>query len=406
MADKKAALYKVLAVCLAAFLAVSFFLHQGIEAKAIDTNVPGLTWNNLTAHSTVNFTRIVSPSDVHWIEIGATGKNGYCAYDTYMEADMVFTFYASGSVSHLSPGNLEYYFSFDDLSSYYRPKVEFLNASYDYSLIMAGNEYPLPALQGWVTLPSIYPVNTYITLKVHFSGLVRLKSDSVSTSADGYKLGETVDFKADLLRWKVHPIGDTVSDIKGLVTANNDMLNRLVNGNAGIQGAIEHQTQQQHEDALKEQQLQEEANALQKEENETQKGILDKITDFFGNFFKNLGDFLLGLIVPSSEELSVFLEEVNAWFGDRLGFIWYPFDLALRLVDALATGEADTSFQVPPLKLDLLGSEYTIYEGGTVELDVFGFFKYVRMFTSFMLVSGVVRLAVDKWNEWIGGRSG
>lgn len=149
--------------------------------------------------------------------------------------------------------------------------------------------------------------------------------------------------------------------------------------------------------------LQEEANTLQEEANETQKNIFDKIADFFDNFFSRLGEFLLGLIVPSAEELTAFLDEVNVWFGERLGFIWYPFSFAVDMVAALANGTADTGFQVPEFKLNILGTEYQIWGGMTVDMDAFGIFQYVRIFTSFLLVAGIVKLALDKWDEWIGG---
>ena len=150
-------------------------------------------------------------------------------------------------------------------------------------------------------------------------------------------------------------------------------------------------------------QLQEEANQLQEEANETGKSLLEKVTDFFDNFFSRLGEFLLGLIVPSADELTVFLDEVNDWFGERLGFIWYPFSFAVDMVSALANGTAETGFQVPEFKLDILGTEYQIWPGMTVDMDAFGIFRYVRIFTSFLLVAGIVKLAYDKWDEWIGG---
>lgn len=165
---------------------------------------------------------------------------------------------------------------------------------------------------------------------------------------------------------------------------------------------------QKEQNKLQEKQnkLQEDANELQEEANETSKGILGKITDFFDNFFTRLGDFFLGLIVPSSEDLSAFLDKMNDWFGSRLGFIWYPFDFAIQIVNAFALGDASTAFQVPACKLNILGTEYTIWNSISIDLDAFGIFTYVRYFTSTLLVCGVVRMAVNKWDEVIGGRSG
>lgn len=142
---------------------------------------------------------------------------------------------------------------------------------------------------------------------------------------------------------------------------------------------------------------------IMEEQTETSKSILSSITDFFGSFFDNLREFIVGLLIPSGDDITEFLQEVNDWFSARLGFIWYPFDLAIKLVSAFASGDADNTFNVPALTLSLLGDNYQIWEPIEVDLDAFGIFQYVRYFTSVLLVSGVVTMAIHKWDEWIGG---
>lgn len=168
-----------------------------------------------------------------------------------------------------------------------------------------------------------------------------------------------------------------------------------------ITGAINNQTNviKEQTDAI------EEGNKLQEEANETSKGILGKITEFFNGFFDNLGKFFLGLIVPSAEELNEFLLEVNDWFSERLGFIWYPFDLAIDLVSSFALGDPDQNFKVPAFTLSLMGHDYVIWNEFSFDIDAFDIFKYVRYFTSTLLVCGVVRMAINKWDEWIGGHA-
>lgn len=143
--------------------------------------------------------------------------------------------------------------------------------------------------------------------------------------------------------------------------------------------------------------------AIQEETKETTKGIFDRISDFFGGFFDNLGNTVLSWIVPSTEQLTGFLDEVNAWFGDRLGFVWYPFGLAVQLVQSLAGGTADSTVRIPALSLNLLGDSYQIWDSMEIDIDAFGIFQYVRYFTDVILVAGVAKLAYDKWDEWIGG---
>lgn len=203
-------------------------------------------------------------------------------------------------------------------------------------------------------------------------------------------------------------LSNLISVLSGKFDALSSRIDSLIFGTSGSSGSSTSLSEGQStgtSGTLQEQanNLQEEANTLQEEANETQKNIFDKIADFFDNFFARLGEFLLGLIVPSAEELTAFLDEVNDWFGERLGFIWYPFSFAVDMVAALANGTADTGFQVPEFKLNILGTEYQIWGGMTVDMDAFGIFQYVRIFTSFLLVAGIVKLALDKWDEWIGG---
>ena len=156
------------------------------------------------------------------------------------------------------------------------------------------------------------------------------------------------------------------------------------------------QTQIQNQQTQIQQQAQ--ANQLQQESNEQNKSFMD-------NFFSNLGNTVLGWIVPSSEQITGFFNEVNSWFSERLGFVWYPFDLAIQLVTALAGGSADTGFTVPAFSLNFQGQQLNIWNSFEVDIDAFGIFQYVRFFTSALLVCGIVKMAIDKWDEWIGGHN-
>lgn len=169
------------------------------------------------------------------------------------------------------------------------------------------------------------------------------------------------------------------------------------------EGENNRQNEQMIQNQQEANQLQEEANDLQREANETSSGILSKITEFFSGFFTNLGNTVLSWIVPTSDQLTALLNEVNSWFSARLGFVWYPFDLAIKLVNALAGGSANTKITIPALSLNMLGGTYQIWNAIEIDIDASGIFKYVRYFTDVILVAGVAKLAYDKWDEWIGG---
>lgn len=200
-------------------------------------------------------------------------------------------------------------------------------------------------------------------------------------------------------------LGGTISEGLGAVKESIDDGNQLQQEGNLLQQEGNQLQQENNQLEQKQNELLEEGNHLQEEQNETNKGILATLREFFGGFFDNLGKTVMSWIVPTSEQLTEFLNEVNAWFSDRLGFIWYPFSLAIDMVAALAGGSADQTFRVPALSLNILGDSYTIWGDIDVDLDAFGIFVYVRIFTSFILVSGIVRMAIDKWDEWIGGHN-
>lgn len=201
-------------------------------------------------------------------------------------------------------------------------------------------------------------------------------------------------------------LADSVTDSR-----THELLEELIreggtNADAGTHNRLDAMQQQQQQAAADQLEESKKQTAIAEEQAETTKGIFGKIADFFGSFFDKVIDTVKHLIIPTAEELTAFLQEVNDWFGARLGFVWYPFSLAVDLVSALAQGSADQQLTVPAFRFSVAGTEYTIWEAQTVDLDTLDIFKYVRFFTSALLAAGVVRMAVNKWDEWIGGHVG
>lgn len=141
------------------------------------------------------------------------------------------------------------------------------------------------------------------------------------------------------------------------------------------------------------------------DEENTDDSIMGMISNFFSRFFSNFLDMLKRAIIPSSDDLWSLLNDMNDWFSERLGFIWYPFDLAFRVVEAFHLGEANNIIKVPAIHLNMLGG-ITLYEGGEFDIDPIGIFDYIKFFTSAIMACSVVSLAKVKWDEWIGGRTG
>ena len=84
-------------------------------------------------------------------------------------------------------------------------------------------------------------------------------------------------------------------------------------------------------------------NQLQKEANETGKGILGKITDFFGSFFENIINALKSLFIPEDGYFSDFFTRLNDFFSEKLGFLYEPIELFLNFLNAIQNASVGAS---------------------------------------------------------------
>lgn len=84
-----------------------------------------------------------------------------------------------------------------------------------------------------------------------------------------------------------------------------------------------------------------------KEQSETQKGIFASIKEFFGSFFQNLIDSVVHLFVPTTDEMKSLFDELNQFFSDRFGFLYYPFDFLIRAFNALMSPKTSTALTFP-----------------------------------------------------------
>lgn len=137
-------------------------------------------------------------------------------------------------------------------------------------------------------------------------------------------------------------------------------------------------------------------------EEDREQNLFYSIQNFFSGFFRNLQNTIKTAVVPSGDDVLALLQEMNDWFSERFGFIWYPFDLAIDIVGAFALGEPDSKITVPALTLNMLGG-IKLWDSFEADLDPIGFMQYVRFFTSVIMCCGTVSLAIRKWDEWIGG---
>lgn len=114
-----------------------------------------------------------------------------------------------------------------------------------------------------------------------------------------------------------------------------------------IQNSIDNQTKVFKEYFERQELLIKEQTTLQEEENETSKGIwgtlkevLSYINPFSENFFvykliELLINALKSLFIPADGFLDNYFNELKEWFSARLGFLSYPLDLILNVLERI-----------------------------------------------------------------------
>lgn len=149
--------------------------------------------------------------------------------------------------------------------------------------------------------------------------------------------------------------------------------------------------------------LQEENNALQEENNETTKNIFSSITDFFGSFFQNLIDTIIGVIVPSSEEMSSLFDRLNTFFSNTFDFLYFPFDFIITVFDIFLNSDSSTGLTFPGFSImghQVWGNQtYDLADDELVNIIL----GYVRMGTGGLLAFAFVGYLRNFFEKRFGG---
>lgn len=149
--------------------------------------------------------------------------------------------------------------------------------------------------------------------------------------------------------------------------------------------------------------VQEEIKDLQTEQNETSKGILSSITDFFGSFFQNLIDSVISVFVPDSETMKGLFDELNLFFSDTFGFLYYPFEFLITAFDVFLNSDSSTGISLP--SFSIMGHEVwstQTYDLGSDELAG-NIFTYVRIGTGALLSLAFVNYLRNFFDKRFGG---
>lgn len=167
-------------------------------------------------------------------------------------------------------------------------------------------------------------------------------------------------------------VSDAIESGNGLQAEGNEL--------AGIGNALQTQGNT----------LMEEQNNLQKEQNETSAGILASINDFFGGFFDNLVSSVIGIFVPTKEELLAYLTAEVEWMQEAIGIIGLPLIILSEVAKVFLSpaGKATITFPGFEWQGHVVWREQIInlaspLDGGRIMVEVF---QHVRFVTSILIV--------------------
>ena len=162
--------------------------------------------------------------------------------------------------------------------------------------------------------------------------------------------------------------------------------------------------------------LDEQTNAI-KENTETNKGIWETIKDilsyinpFSENFFvykliELLVEAIKSLFIPSDDFLGTYFTDLKEWFSDRLGFLFYPFELVIDILNMILDIDfSEPVFNIPditePFSNKKLISATTFKFNDLLENNTFNTIHSIYLVcVDVFVVFGLVNLFRRKYEE-------
>lgn len=116
-------------------------------------------------------------------------------------------------------------------------------------------------------------------------------------------------------------------------------------------------------------------------------GILQNIIDLP----KKIIDGIAGIFIPSDGFFSDYFNELNSWFSDRLGILYFPFDFIVSFFSRIYTSDFGApTIEIPAMKIPLFEEYGNIYDGTT-----FNFMEFVNQNETFKYIYNLYLIAVD-----------
>lgn len=255
--------------------------------------------------------------------------------------------------------------------------------SFQYFVSIGGKEYTFPSgtdLRFVVSELSGYS-SIFVGCRVSYICTINSTIDFEPVLTTSWS-GSYINFYAQDLG-KSSSIGDVVGAVNGVTDSQNQGNSIAQEGN----------------------QIAQEGNDIAQDTANTTHSIFDKISDFFAGFFDGIINALKSLFIPDDEFFSDFFTRLNDFFSEKLGALYTPIDLFVRLLQAIqnaSSGSAGIPF--PGLKWQ----DTYLIEPQTVNLqtiadDFDGLQDKIYFVTDVIMVGAVIWLLQTKLREVLKG---
>lgn len=255
--------------------------------------------------------------------------------------------------------------------------------TFQYFVSVGGKEYTFPAGTDFKFVVSELSgyASVFVGCRVTYVCTINSTIDFEPVLTTSWS-GSYINFYAQDLG-KSSSIGDVVGAVNGVTDSQNQGNSIAQEGN----------------------QIAQEGNDIAQDTANTTHSIFDKISDFFAGFFDGIINALKSLFIPDDEFFSDFFTRLNDFFSEKLGALYTPIDLFVRLLQAIqnaSSGSAGIPF--PGLKWQ----DTYLIEPQTVNLqtiadDFDGLQDKIYFVTDVIMVGAVIWLLQTKLREVLKG---
>ena len=180
----------------------------------------------------------------------------------------------------------------------------------------------------------------------------------------------------------------------------DDGTDKVVDALGGLGNTISDQTSK----------IEEQTNKI--EQTEVQKNIFQQLLDIPGKIIDMLLDLLKSVFIPSDDFFTNWLDDLNDYFGDAFGILYYPFELLIDFLNRVSSlNDTNTAIiSIPEFTLSFGEWSGTFFQGYSYDLNSIlenETFKQIHdvylVVVDIILWLGLVYLAAKCINSVIGG---